>query len=80
MLSASSPAAAAGIWLSPGPVKATYALKAQLQALASPPAGSGLQGFVMHAPLVDVRIAAWLLHPDDKTCEEDRWGPAPGRK
>ncbi|WIA12996.1 hypothetical protein OEZ85_006607 [Tetradesmus obliquus] len=43
-------------------------------------ASQGLRGFVMGQPLVDVRIAAWLLHPDDKTCEEDRWGPAPGRK
>jgi hypothetical protein len=75
-----SPAAAADIWMAPGPVKATYALKSQLQALASPPAASGLRGFVLGEPLVDVRLAAWLLHPDDKTCEEDRWGPAPGRK
>jgi hypothetical protein len=80
MLAASTPAAAADIWLSPGPVKATYALKAQLQMLASPPVASGLQGFVLGEPLVDVRIAAWLLHADDKTCEEDRWGAAPGRK
>jgi hypothetical protein len=80
VLAASSPAAAADIWMTPGPVKATYALKTQLQMLASPPVASGLQGFVVGQPLVDVRIAAWLLHPDDKTCEEDRWGSAPGRK
>jgi hypothetical protein len=80
VLAASSPAAAADIWMTPGPVKATYALKTQLQMLASPPVASGLQGFVVGEPLVDVRIAAWLLHPDDKTCEEDRWGSAPGRK
>ncbi|KAF6260746.1 hypothetical protein COO60DRAFT_857223 [Scenedesmus sp. NREL 46B-D3] len=80
LLGAYSPAAAAGIWMTPGPVAATYALKAQLQALASPPVLSGLRGFVLRESLVDVRIAAWLLHPDDKTCEEDRWGAAPGRK
>jgi hypothetical protein len=58
---------------------ATYGLKSQLAALASPPAASGFGGFVVDAAVVDVRIAAWLLQPDDKSSEEDTRGAA-GRR
>ncbi|KAF6252881.1 hypothetical protein COO60DRAFT_1704095 [Scenedesmus sp. NREL 46B-D3] len=58
---------------------ASYGLKSQLAALASPPPASGFAGFVVDAPVVDVRIAAWLLQPDDKGTEEGGKGPC-GRR
>lgn len=68
-------------WLDPGPVKVTYALKHQLALLAQPPAASGLRGFVMAEPLVDVRLAAWLLEPDkEDLLGEDKHGLRPGQK
>jgi hypothetical protein len=54
-----------------GPVAVTYGLKAQLAALADPPAGSGLPGLLIgHEPLLDVRLAAWVLDPDNKRTQE----------
>jgi hypothetical protein len=58
---------------------ASYGLKSQLAALASPPAASGFAGFVVDGPVVDVRVASWLLAPDDKATEEDTKG-AGGRR
>jgi hypothetical protein len=78
-------AAAADAWgfgsssSSGSPMAASYGLKSQLAALASPPAASGFAGFVVEAPVVDVRVAAWLLAPDDKSTEEDGKGAA-GRR
>ena len=64
-----------------GPVAVTYGLKAQLAALADPPAGSGLPGLLVgHEPLLDVRLAAWVLDPDNADCEEDSWGVGTGKR
>jgi hypothetical protein len=64
-------AAAAGVsgpaedtWLSPAPVAVTFGLKSALKLLCDPPAASGLPGLQLQGPVVDVRVAAWLLDPE----------------
>eukprot|EP00879_Flechtneria_rotunda_P023988 GHRR01025408.1.p1 GENE.GHRR01025408.1~~GHRR01025408.1.p1 ORF type:complete len:1019 (+),score=450.04 GHRR01025408.1:299-3355(+) len=61
-------------WLLPQPVRTTFALKQQLALLANPPPPSGLQGINIADPVIDVRLAAWLLDPDAKLMEETAWG------
>lgn len=60
-------------WLSPRPVKVTYALKSQLLMLANPPADSDLMGISVQGCVIDVRIAAWLLSPDCGKVQESSW-------
>jgi hypothetical protein len=47
-----------------GTTKVTYALKHQLQLLASPPPGCGCDGVDLGDDLVDVRVAMWMFRPD----------------
>jgi hypothetical protein len=70
----------ASVWFEPGLVIVTYGLKQQLKYLAQPPAASGLRGFVVSGPVVDVRVAAWMLCSDSKTTEEDKWEGKNGRR
>jgi hypothetical protein len=70
----------ASVWFEPGLVIVTYGLKQQLKYLAQPPAASGFRGFVVSEPVVDVRVAAWMLCSDSKTTEEDQWEGKNGRR
>jgi hypothetical protein len=70
----------ASVWFEPGPVRVTYGLKQQLKYLAQPPARSGLRGFVVSDPVVDVRVASWMLCSDSKSVEEDKWEGKNGRR
>jgi hypothetical protein len=47
-----------------GTTKVTYALKHQLQLLASPPVGCGFDCVDLGDDLVDVRVAMWMFRPD----------------
>jgi hypothetical protein len=68
------------VWFEPGPVRVTYGLKQQLKYLAQPPAESGLRGFVVSGPVVDVRVASWMLCSDSTATEEDKWEGKNGRR
>jgi hypothetical protein len=57
-------------WVSPLPVRVTLGLKDALKLLHDPPAASGLPGLRVVAPVVDVRVAAWLLAPENGSTAE----------
>lgn len=57
-------------WLSPGPLRVTYALKPMLKLLGDPPAASGLEGLQFGEPVVDVRVAGWMLSCEDRAAGE----------
>jgi hypothetical protein len=65
-------------WWQQGPIKVTFALKPQLALLAEPPAGSGLPGFRVCEPCVDVRIALWCLKPESQSVREGAWAGTTG--
>jgi hypothetical protein len=60
----------------PAPVRVTFGLKSALLLLSDPPAASGLPGLQLGGPIVDVRVAAWLLNPGSKAVEESAGNPS----
>jgi hypothetical protein len=69
-----------GSWLSPPPVRVTFALKTLLKLLYDPPAASGLPGLQLLGPVVDVRVAAWVLSPETPGVVEPVEGAHPSCK
>ena len=63
-----------GMLGSPGPEKLTYDWKGQLAALSGSccdPGGSALPALVCLQPVLDVRIAAWLIKPDSRDASDN---------
>ena len=63
----------------PGPEKLTYDWKGQLAALSGSccdAGGSALPALVRLQPVLDIRIAAWLIKPDSRDASDNPNGPA----
>jgi hypothetical protein len=72
------PGLTSSAWWGSGPVKVTFWLKPQLALLSQPPPGSGLPGFTVAEPCVDVRVALWCLNPEAAEVQEANWAGATG--
>ena len=68
-----------GMLGNPGPEKLTYDWKGQLAALSGSccdAGGSALPALLCLQPVLDIRIAAWLIKPDSRDASDNPNGPA----